>query len=121
MNKKLANLLAFLLSFIMIVSNPMSSLASTELDTEVSALEVRVTSPDSDIVFDQIEDAVIPEEITEQLYQVAEMNGISRDDINLLFEMGYGEEEIAMMIYDPEMLEVCLEEVRMYFEIDECI
>ena len=60
MNKKLANLLAFLLSFIMIVSNPMSSLASTELDNEVSALEVRVTSPDSDIVFDQIEDAVIP-------------------------------------------------------------
>jgi len=61
------------------------------------------------------------EEITEQLYQVAEMNGISRDDINMLFEIGYGEEEIAMMIYDPEILEVCLEEARMYFEVDECI
>ena len=66
MNKKLANLLAFLLSFIMIVSNPMSSLASTELDNEVSAPEIRVTSPDSDTAYDQIEDAAIPEEITEQ-------------------------------------------------------
>ncbi|MBQ3406407.1 MAG: hypothetical protein IJH11_04110, partial [Lachnospiraceae bacterium] len=66
MNKKLANLLVFLLSFIMIVSNPMSSLASTELDTEVPAPEIRVTSPDSDAAYNQIEDAAIPEEITEQ-------------------------------------------------------
>ena len=49
------------------------------------------------------------------------MNGVSRDDINLLLDIGYGEEEIAMMIYDSEILEVCLEEARMYFEVDECI
>ncbi len=66
MNKKLPKLLALLLSFIIIVSNPMSSLASTELDTEVPAPEIRVTSPDSDAAYNQIEDAAIPEEITEQ-------------------------------------------------------
>ena len=77
MNKKLPKLLALLLSFIIIVSNPMSSLASTELDNEVSAPEVRVTSPDSDIVFDQIEDAVIPEEITEQPDRHAYDQGIA--------------------------------------------
>ena len=66
MNNKLPKLLALILSFIIIVSNPMSSLASTELDTEVPAPEIRVTSPDSDAAYNQIEDAAIPEEITEQ-------------------------------------------------------
>ena len=74
---ELPKLLALILSFIIIVSNPMSSLASTELDNEVSAPEVRVTSPDSDIVFDQIEDAVIPEEITEQPDRHAYDQGIA--------------------------------------------
>ena len=45
MNKKLANLLALLLSFIMIVSNPMSSLAQDSANQPVSEPSVRVTAP----------------------------------------------------------------------------
>ncbi|MBQ3406403.1 MAG: hypothetical protein IJH11_04090 [Lachnospiraceae bacterium] len=45
MNKKLANMLALLLSFIMIVSNPMSSLAQDSADQAVSEPSVRVTAP----------------------------------------------------------------------------
>ena len=65
MNKKLPKLLALLLSFIIIVSNPMSSLASTELDTEVPAPEIRVTSPDSDAAYNQIKDSDNQETATE--------------------------------------------------------
>ena len=45
MNQKLPKLLALLLSFIMIVSNPMSSLAQDSADPAVSEPSVRVTAP----------------------------------------------------------------------------
>ena len=45
MNKKLPKLLALLLSFIIIVSNPMSSLAQDSADPAVSEPSVRVTAP----------------------------------------------------------------------------
>lgn len=44
------------------------------------------------------------------------MYGVSQDKIDMLFEMGYDLDEITMMIYDPEIMQDCLEETRMYFE-----
>ena len=52
MNKKLANVLALLLSFIMIVSNPMSSLAQDAADQTTSPQSVRVTAPGNDTAYD---------------------------------------------------------------------
>ena len=61
MNKKLANVIALLLSFIMIVSNPMSSLASNAPDEAFSAPGVKVTAPGNDSAAAQEEDTLIPE------------------------------------------------------------
>ena len=59
MNKKAANILALLLSFIMIVSNPMSSLAQDAADQTSSASDVRVTAPGSGSAYD----AATPEDV----------------------------------------------------------
>ena len=60
----------------------------------------------------------------EQLYQAAEMWGVSREEVNMLFELGYDEDEISIMIYDAEFVQECLEEARMYLGeyafVDEC-
>ena len=57
MNKKLADMLALLLSFIMIVSNPMASLASEAPNKAYSASEVQVTAPDIDAAYESAEAA----------------------------------------------------------------
>ena len=60
----------------------------------------------------------------EQLYQAAEMWGVSREEVDMLFELGYDEDEISIMIYDVEFVQECLEEARMYLGeyafVDEC-
>ena len=60
----------------------------------------------------------------EQLYQAAEMWGVSREEVNMLFELGYDEDDISIMIYDAEFVHECLEEARMYLDeyafVDEC-
>ena len=60
----------------------------------------------------------------EQLYQAAEMWGVSREEVDMLFELGYDEDEISIMIYDAEFVRECLEEARMYLGeyafVDEC-
>ena len=60
----------------------------------------------------------------EQLYQAAEMWGVSREEVDMLFELGYDEDEISIMIYDEEFVQECLEEARMYLGeyafVDEC-
>ena len=60
----------------------------------------------------------------EQLYQAAEMWGVSREEVDMLFELGYDEDEISIMIYDEEFVQECLEEARMYLReyafVDEC-
>ena len=56
MNKKLANVLALLLSFIMIVSNPMSSLAQDSADSAVPSQSIRVTAPGNGAAYDSEED-----------------------------------------------------------------
>ena len=60
----------------------------------------------------------------EQLYQAAEMWGVSREEVDMLFELGYDEDEISIMIYDAEFVQECLEEARMYLGeyafVDEC-
>ena len=63
-------------------------------------------------------------ELNEQLYQAAEMWGVSREEVDMLFELGYDEDEISIMIYDAEFVQECLEEARMYLGeyafVDEC-
>ena len=59
MNKKAANVLALLLCFIMIVSNPMSSLAQDAADQTSSPQSVRVTAPGNDTAYDSEEDETI--------------------------------------------------------------
>ncbi len=56
MSKKVANVLALLLSFIMIVSNPMSSLAQ---DAANQASDVRVTAPGNGAAYDSEEDETV--------------------------------------------------------------
>ena len=59
MSKKVANVLALLLSFIMIVSNPMSSLAQDAANQASSASDVRVTAPGSDSAYDSADDSAV--------------------------------------------------------------
>ena len=63
-------------------------------------------------------------DLYEQLYQAAEMWGVSREEVDMLFELGYDEDEISIMIYDEEFVQECLEEARMYLGeyafVDEC-
>ena len=56
MNKKAANVLALLLCLIMILSNPMSSLAQDAADQTTYTQSVRVTAPGNDTVYDSEED-----------------------------------------------------------------
>ena len=56
-------------------------------------------------------------DLYEQLYQAAEMWGVSREEVDMLFELGYDEDEISIMIYDAEFVQECLKE---YAFVDEC-
>ena len=60
----------------------------------------------------------------EQLYQAAEMWGVSREEVDMLFELGYDEDEISIMIYDEEFVRECLEDAGIYLGkyafVDEC-
>ena len=56
-------------------------------------------------------------ELNEQLYQAAEMWGVSREEVDMLFELGYDEDEISIMIYDAEFVR---EYLREYAFVDEC-
>ena len=49
------------------------------------------------------------------LSEIYQMYGIDPDDLLMLREVGYDDEDIEMMCYDPEYLQYCLEEARTYF------
>ena len=87
MNKKLANVLALLLSFIMIVSNPMSSLAQDAADRTTSPQSVRVTVPGNGIAYDSEEDETASSPTvhvtapgSDTAYEPGENTPISADD-----------------------------------------
>ena len=44
------------------------------------------------------------------------MYGISPDELELLYELGYDDMDIEIMCYDPEYLQACLEEAKEFFE-----
>ena len=49
------------------------------------------------------------------LYEMCGMFGLTVDDISLLYEMGYCDEDIEMMLDDREYLNMCLEEAKEYY------
>ena len=46
------------------------------------------------------------------LFEVCSSFGLSQDDLLLLYEMGYDDEEIETMLYDTDLLKQCVEEAR---------
>ena len=46
------------------------------------------------------------------LFDVCSSFGLSQDDLILLYEMGYDDEEIEAMLYDTDLLQECVEEAR---------
>ena len=46
------------------------------------------------------------------LYEMCSMFGLSTDDIELLYDMGYTDDEIEMMLDDRQYLHMCLDEAR---------
>ena len=46
------------------------------------------------------------------LFSVCNMFGISPEDLSLLYEMGYSDEEIEMMMDDKSLLKSCIEEAK---------
>ena len=46
------------------------------------------------------------------LFEVCSSFGLSQDDLLLLYEMGYDDEEIETMLYDTDMLKQCVDEAR---------
>ena len=46
------------------------------------------------------------------LTEIYQMYGIDPDDLLMLRDVGYDDEDIEMMCYDPEYLQYCLEEAR---------
>ncbi len=49
------------------------------------------------------------------------MYGISPDELELLYELGYVDMDIEIMCYDPEYLQACLEEAKEFFEYCESL
>lgn len=49
------------------------------------------------------------------LYELCNLFGLTVDDISLLYEMGYCDEEIEMMLDDRDYLNMCLEDARAYY------
>lgn len=48
------------------------------------------------------------------LYEMCNMFGVSQEDMILLYEMGYCDEEIEMMLDDKELLQSCIDEAKMF-------
>ena len=102
MNKKLAALFAFLLSFILIASNPMSSLAQDVSDQNVTAPSVQVTAPGNDSAVELPVD--VPEQSIERSDRSAHGKGlikpyavvepVSSDDITASDESLVGSSEV---------------------------
>ena len=46
------------------------------------------------------------------LFEVCSSFGLSQDDLLLLYEMGYDDEEIETMLYDTDLLRQCVDEAR---------
>ena len=46
------------------------------------------------------------------LFEVCSSFGLSQDDLLLLYEMGYDDEEIETMLYDTDLLKQCVDEAR---------
>ena len=46
------------------------------------------------------------------LFEVCSSFGLSQDDLLLLYEMGYDDEEIETMLYDTDLLKQCVEEAQ---------
>ena len=47
-----------------------------------------------------------------ELFDVCNSFGMSQDDLILLYEMGYDDEEIECMLYDSDFMRQCVEEAR---------
>ena len=52
---------------------------------------------------------------SDYLYEMCNLFGLTTDDISLLYEMGYCDEEIELMLEDREYLQVCLEDARSFY------
>ncbi|MGN0594987.1 MAG: glucosamine--fructose-6-phosphate aminotransferase [Hominimerdicola sp.] len=50
------------------------------------------------------------------LYDICNMFGLNQDDLLMLYDMGYCDEEIEMMLDDKELLQSCLNEARYYMK-----
>lgn len=48
----------------------------------------------------------------DDLFEVCSSFGLSQDDLLLLYEMGYDDEEIEAMLYDTDLLKQCVDEAR---------
>ena len=104
MNKKLAALFAFLLSFILIASNPMSSLAQDVSDQTETAPSVQVTAPGNDSAIELPADVPVPEQSIERSDQSTHGKGlikpytvvepVSIDDITASDESLVGSSEV---------------------------
>ena len=46
------------------------------------------------------------------LFEVCSSFGLSQDDLLMLYEMGYDDEEIETMLYDTDLLRQCVDEAR---------
>ena len=47
-----------------------------------------------------------------ELFDVCNSFGMSQDDLILLYEMGYDDEEIEGMLYDSDFMRQCVEEAK---------
>lgn len=54
-------------------------------------------------------------EHSDYLYEMCNLFGLTVDDISLLYEIGYNDEEIELMLEDREYLRMCLDEARECF------
>ena len=54
------------------------------------------------------------EERESYLFDYCNMFGISEDELIMLYEMGYDDEEIELMLMDHDMLRSCINEARAY-------
>lgn len=51
------------------------------------------------------------------LYDISSIFGIAPDDLDLLYEMGYSDEEIEVMLDDERLMQQCLTEARMCMDV----
>lgn len=80
-------------------------------------LEKDCFMPDNFSCYDRYLSYDYPDPEESYLFSICNMFGLSQEELILLYDMGYCEEEIELMLDDKELLKSALDEAKYYLEV----